>query len=392
MHFRFLWWPDGNLSGEMEECHMLKHLFGATSSPSVANFCLRRIADSCGGEFEAEAVVTVKRNMYVDDMMKSTSTNEKAIVLVAQRRELLARGGFRLTKWYSNAREVLVTIPESERAKSVVNLDLKKLSTETALDLKWNTEEDMFVWEASKILQVVNQRPMTRRGMVSAVYSLFDPLRFIAPYTMKVKLMLQTLSRKRLDWDDLIEETERTQWKRWLDDLPKLGQIQVDRCFKPREFDKLEEDQLHLFSDASRQGYAAVGYLRLKDASNQIHCAFVMGKAILAPIREISIPRLELTAAVISVRLSKMIREELDVSIQRVYYWTDSMSVLKCINNESKRFHTFESNRPTLIHNGSSPFDWHYLNRDDNPADDGSKGLKLKLRMTARRVLSWMLC
>lgn len=122
----------------------------------------------------------MKRNMYVDDMMKSKSTTEEAVVLVSQLRKLLQRGGFRLTKWYSNDREVLATIPESERAKSVVNLDLEKLPTETALGLKWNTEEDKFVWEAfEKILQVVNQRSMKRSGIVSAVYSLFDPLGFI---------------------------------------------------------------------------------------------------------------------------------------------------------------------------------------------------------------------
>ena len=92
-------------------------------------------------------------------------------------------------------------------------------------------------------------------------------------------------------------------------------------------------------------------------------------------MREISIPRLELTAAVISVKLSKIIREELNMNFQKVFYWTDSMSVLKCINNESKRFHTFESNRLTVIHNGSSHSEWHYVNRDD--ADDGSKGLQL---------------
>ena len=97
-----------------------------------------------------------------------------------------------------------------------------------------------------------------------------------------------------------------------------------------------------------KTGTAAVAYLSLKDVSNQIHCAFVMGKARLAPIREISIPRLELTAAVISVKLSKIIREELDMTIDQVYYWTDSTSVLKCINNKSKRFHTFESNRLTV--------------------------------------------
>ena len=250
----------------------------------------------------------------------------------------------------------MATIPESERAKSVVNLELEQLPTESALGLKWNIEEDEFVWEVmEKMLQRVSQKPVTRRGFVSAVFSLFDPLGFIAPYAMKAKLLLQTPSRKRLGWDDTLEETDKEQWKRWLDDLPKLHQIQVDRCFKPKGFGEVKEVELHLFSDASRQGYAAVAYLRLKDVTNQVHCAFVMGKARLAPIREISIPRLELTAAVISVRLSKIIREEWDMTIDRVYYWTDSTSVLRCINNESKRFHTFESNRLTVIRNGSKP-------------------------------------
>ena len=212
---------------------------------------------------------------------------------------------------------------------------------------------------------------------MSAVYSLFDLLSFIAPYIMKAKLLLQALSRKNIGWDDLIREAEKIQWRRWLDDLPKLQEVQVDRCFRPREFGEVREVQLHLFSDASRQGYASVAYLRAKDENSQIHCAFVMGKARLAPVREISIPRLELTAAVISVKLSKIIREELDVNFQKVFYWTDSMSVLKCINNESKRFHTFESNGLTVIHKGSSHSEWHYVNRDNNSADDGSKGLKL---------------
>ena len=107
-----------------------------------------------------------------------------------------------------------------------------------------------------------------------------------------------------------------------------------------------------------------------------------MGKARLAPLGEISVPRLELTAAVISVRLSKIIQEELDLAVQGVYYWTDSMSVLKCIHDESKRFHTFESNRLSVIRSGSDPSEWKYVNRDDNPTDDGSKGVKLDTMIT----------
>ena len=91
---------------------------------------------------------------------------------------------------------------------------------------------------------------------MSAVYSLFDPLGFIAPYIMKAKLLLQALSRKNIGWDDLFGEAERIQWRRWLDDLPKLQEVQVHCCFRPREFGEVREVKLHLFVDASRQGYA----------------------------------------------------------------------------------------------------------------------------------------
>ena len=106
---------------------MVRHLFGATSSPSVANFCLRKTADDHQDEFDPSVLDTIKRNMYVDDMMKSVENSCEAITFVEQSRELLAKGGFRLTKWYSNDREVLASIPESERAKSVVDLDMDKL-------------------------------------------------------------------------------------------------------------------------------------------------------------------------------------------------------------------------------------------------------------------------
>ena len=212
---------------------------------------------------------------------------------------------------------------------------------------------------------------------MSVVYSLFDSLGFIAPYIIKAKLLLQTLNRKEIGWDEPVTDAECLQWERWIDDLDKLREVKIDRCFKPEGFGKVQETQLHLFSDASHKGYSATAYLRLKDIIGKIHCSFVIGKARLAPIKEISIPRLELTAAVISVKLSHAIRNELDLAVNNSVYWTDSTSVLKCIHNQTKRFHTFESNRLTIIHDGSTPQEWWYVNRDANPADDGSKGLKL---------------
>ena len=111
----------------------------------------------------------------------------------------------------------------------MVNLELERLTTENALGLKWNIEEDKFVWEVlEKILKQENKKPVIRRGIVFAVYSLFNPLGFITLYVMKARLLLQTFSRKKLSWDDPLEEANNGQWKRWLDDLPKLQEIQVN--------------------------------------------------------------------------------------------------------------------------------------------------------------------
>ena len=132
-----------------------------------------------------------------------------------------------------------------------------------------------------------------------------------------------------------------------------------------------------MFSDASRQDYSSVGYLRLEDIARQVQFSFVLRKVWLAPIKEISIQRLELSAGVISVQLSRMIRTELDLPLNKVTYWTDSLSVLKWISNEKKKFHTCESNHLTIIHDSSKPSEWRYVNRQNNPADDGSNGLKV---------------
>ena len=245
---RFLWWENHNLEDTPTEYRMVKHVFGATSSPSVANFCVKKTASSFGQEFEPEVSETLEKNMYVDDLMKSVDTPEKAIELSEQLRELLSRGGFRLTKWLSNDRKFLEEIPESERAKSVVNLEIDNLPTECALGVRWNVETDKFIWEVrEETVTLAKQKLPTRRGMLSVIYSLFDPIGFIAPYIMKAKLLLQDLCRKQRAWDDEIEEQEKQQWNGWLTDLPKLEEVNTDRCFQPKDFGEVKSSKLHIF-------------------------------------------------------------------------------------------------------------------------------------------------
>ena len=119
--FRFLWWPNGDLDKDPEEFMMKVHLFGGISSPSCANFALRKTAHDHRQEVDPEIVSTVERNFYVDDCLKSVQTPHFAVRLVQELTELLKKGGFRLTKWVSNSREVVESIPEKERATSVKN-------------------------------------------------------------------------------------------------------------------------------------------------------------------------------------------------------------------------------------------------------------------------------
>ena len=101
-------------------------------------------------------------------------------------------------------------------------------------------------------MSATSKVPLTKRSMVSVVYSLFDPLGFIVSYTMKAKLLLQTLNLKGIGWDEPVKDAECLQWERWIDDLDKLREVKINRCFKPKGFGKVQEIQLHLFSDASR--------------------------------------------------------------------------------------------------------------------------------------------
>ncbi|XP_038061114.1 uncharacterized protein LOC119731899 [Patiria miniata] len=195
------------------------------------------------------------------------------------------------------------------------------------------------------------------------------------PFILPAKILLQDICSKKLGCDERVEERELFRWKRWLDDLPRLEALTIPRCLRPRELEDTAISQLHFFSDAFERGYATVAYLRTVDGSGRIDCSFIIGKARLCPKRSISIPRLELTAAVLSVQLSKMVQEELRLPITDIVFWTDSTSVLQYIRNESRRFRTFVANRVARIQDATDESQWRYVNSESNPADEGSRGL-----------------
>jgi hypothetical protein len=351
---------------------MVVHLFGGVWSPSCTSFALKRTAEDNCEDFDQETVDTVNRNFYVDDCLKSVKTEEQAIRLANQLCHLLARGGFRLTKWVSNSREVMKSIPEEERAKDFKTLDFNYeiLPTERALGMKWDVELDQFGYKI-----VVKDKPLTKRGLLSVVSSVYDPLGFVSPFILPAKRIFQELCRQKIGWDDALHENEQTQWIKWLKDLPKIEHFKIDRCMKSLECTNIVLCQLHHFADACLTGYGVVSYIRLVDSDGHVHCSLVMGKCRLSPLKQMTIPRLELAAATLAVKVDKIIRQETDIHVHDSLFWTDSMLVLAYIENEDKRFQTFVANRVSAIHEGSSPAQWRYVDSASNPADDASRGL-----------------
>ena len=152
-----------------------------------------------------------------------------------------------------------------------------------------------------------------------------------------------------------------------------LNELKVQRCLTPAGFGKTKSMELHHFSDASTTGYGQSSYLRMVNKNDEAHCAFVIGKARVSPLRPITIPRLELTAALVSVKVSCMLQEELDYDDITHVFWTDSKVVLGYIGNDARRFHV--SNRVQQIRENTSPDQWKYIESENNPADDAFRGL-----------------
>lgn len=371
-YLRFLWWEHGDLDREPKEYQMAVHLFGAASSPGCANFGLKYLAQQYKAHYPSAAAF-VENSFYVDDGLVSVPTVKEACKLIVEAQVLCKRGGLRLHKFNSNENEALYCVEASERASRVNRFDLNpdSASIEYALGIQWLIESDSFSFDIN-----MKDRPDTRRGILSVIASLYDPLGFVAPFVLSGKCILQELCRRSIGWDDLLPEDLLLRWEEWKVGLQGLKVVWIPRCYHPQDFGKIVSVELHHFADASSIGYGACSYLRYKDVRNKVHCSFVMAKARVAPSKITSIPRLELSAAVVAARLSVLLKSELNMKIDEEFFWTDSQVILAYINNEARRFHIFVANRVQLIRECTNPSQWHYVDTTENPADHASRGLR----------------
>lgn len=364
-------WRGQDREKEPDVYAMDSMIFGAKSSPTSAIFILNK--NAC--EFEQtkpDAVRAIRENHYVDDYLDSVQSFEQARQLIEDVSAIHAAGGFTIREWVTNSSELRAELPTIVPGK--VSLDRSPCNTERTLGMIWIPENDILKFDLSfKKLPcdvIYNKVVPTKRQYLKFIMSVFDPLGLLYPYTIRSKILLQKIWRSGIGWDEKLKEPEINEWERWLHEVKQLVDIQVPRWCGWAEPSDLD---LHVFGDASEQAYAAVAYLIGHDAEGELKVTMIVGKARVAPLKVISIPRLELQAAVLACRLACTVIEELGQRITGKYLWTDSKTVLKWIRSDPRDFQKFVSHRLAEIDRKSNTSDWRWVPSAENPADEATK-------------------
>ena len=279
---RYMWFPEGDISRPAEVYRLKAHPFGAVSS----RYCASAALHKCAADNQHPEIM---RSFYVDDYLSACSDAEEAIETRRVVTEVCCRGGFKLHKWVSNSKAVNDSIPPEERSKSqqLTIESSDQPQSERALGVFWNTVKDTFGFKVK-----MKDHPATRRGILSVVSSVFDPLGLAGPFILPARIMLQRLCKQDLGWNKEIGDKEMAVWNQWLVDVVKLESMSVPRSLRPSDFVDVVTCQLHAFSDASNEGYGIAVYTRLEDSSGSVFCNLLMGKSRVAPLKKVTTPRI----------------------------------------------------------------------------------------------------
>ncbi|XP_053661172.1 uncharacterized protein LOC128710156 [Anopheles marshallii] len=369
----FFWNSDTTPNGSPKIYAVSVMTFGAACSPGSAHYVKNINADRFADRFP-RASECIKLEHYVDDMLSSVETVQEAVTLAEDVRHVHAQGGFEIRNWLSNSREVVERLRGGACNQASIEM-CPEQGTEKVLGMWWNTEDDTFTFRLSpkndqELLAGI--RMPTKREVLRTLMVIYDPLGLIGHFLMFLKVLLQELWRSRLGWDDTLEGDVAKKWLKWVAVLPDLQKTTIRRCYRKLSSYHTKNIQLHIFCDASQNGMAAVAYLRFEE-NGVIECVLVGSKTRVAPIKYLSIPRLELQAALIGTRFAKHIEEEHRLSIARRVFWTDSKNVISWIRSDHRRYSPFVAVRVSELVESTKAEEWQWLSTKLNVADDATK-------------------
>ncbi|CAG4984341.1 unnamed protein product [Colias eurytheme] len=306
----------------------------------------------------------LENSFYMDDLLHGSHTVEEAKRLKLDLINLLKAGGFNLRKWRSNLLDLSDDMDDIGKAE----FDFKHIESAKTLGLRWDPNEDQFIFYP---IEFISNPIPTKRQFLSEISKIFDPLGWLAPVTIKLKILFQETWKSDLRWDQPVTTEIASEWNRIKDDIPHIKKFKIPRWIQTQDNDIIE---LHGFCDASTKAYACVVYCKIK-RYNTTHVTLVAAKSKVVPLKKaLSIPRLELCGALLLSKLMKSIVECVPNFTVRVYGWVDSTAVLGWINGEPDKWKPFVANRVKMICETIPKNQWQYVNTTENPADCASRG------------------
>lgn len=343
--------------------------YGTNCAPFLATRVLEHISDSNSRKFPL-ASRALKRQCYVDDILCGVDEECDLETIHSQLSALLESHGFELHKWCSNSSKFLKTI--SQGGTPAVNLEFDD-NPNKVLGLIWNPTLDCL---ANTIPTIPKVEKVTKRKILSSIAQCYDPLGLLAPVIVRGKLLMQKLWALKLEWDTEITDTSIiSEWTHFINHLPLLTQLKISRfLFLSNDIMKIE---FHGFADSSTKAYAACVYARSFYSNGLVYSQLIASKSRVAPLKVISLPRLELCAMLLLSKLTSKLIEILkdQVSPELVILWTDSLIALHWITSQPSRWSTFVANRVSQIQQLTSKFVWRHVRSSENPADLPSRGI-----------------
>ncbi|XP_050314830.1 uncharacterized protein LOC126749190 [Anthonomus grandis grandis] len=339
--------------------------YGQASASYLAIRCLFQLANECADSLPKVANV-IRRSFYVDDLLFSSESIEHARYICREITRILRSGCFELRKWYSNDPRVLDGIETEDKSCGILTFGPHE--TTKTLGLTWSCYNDQLAF----CIDINNYKTDTKRSVLSLTARIFDPLGMLSPCTILAKIFMQKLWSKKLPWDETLPVDLSGQWAKFKNELPFLNQLTIERHVVCQEPQLIE---LHGFADASERAYGACLYVRSIDKNNQVFVNLLCSKSKVAPIKTLTIPRLELCAALLLARLVKKVTTSLTIKIDKFVYWSDSSIVLAWIKTSANLLKTFVGTRIAIIQNLTNDQDWRHVPTQENPADHLSRGL-----------------
>ena len=356
---RILW--RGNTSSPIQHYRMTRVTYGIASSSFHS---IRALQQSTDTNYDELASPVIKRDFYVDDLVTGAATDSDAIELLQRVSSCPEKSCFELRKWALNSSAVLDSIPPDLRETDEQDFSSSSLKE---LGVQWFPSEDVFAFKpfefASKLF--------TKRTLLSDTSRIFDPLGFLAPLVIKLKCLFQHCWSLKLDWDDELPDSLRDAWQTYRSSFRSLLSLKIPRHVFPEVEGTTE---LHIICDASESAYACVAYLVSK--SDSFTSKMLCAKTRVAPTKTLSLPRLELCAALLGSNLCSSITLALQsvAKIDATFAWSESTVALCWIKNTPKRWSNFVANRVSKIQDEIPPECWNHVPSAQNPADVASRG------------------